>query len=169
MVSLKGKLRIVKGKKSQSRLRRSLFLFSLVTVFSFVLSATGYAGGQHGDRKIEPLIANAGPDKIINLGESTVLEGKASGGVGPYNYSWKPTASLDDPFIAQPKASPKKTTTYTFTVTDAQSRIAKDSVTITVQPAPLILGSPARDGQLKKGARCQTVAFVFFVDVLLIV
>ncbi len=34
------------------------------------------------------VVADAGPDRTIASGGSTTLLGAASGGVGPYTYSW---------------------------------------------------------------------------------
>ena len=51
---------------------------------------------------IGTLVVNAGPDKLIRLGNCTVLEGAVSGGVPPYIYPWSPTGGLDIPTISQP-------------------------------------------------------------------
>ncbi|UCC67880.1 MAG: polysaccharide deacetylase family protein, partial [Armatimonadota bacterium] len=81
---------------------------------------------------VPPVVAEAGPDKIIAAGGSTALEGSGSGGEAPYSYSWTPTAGLDDPSAAQPAASPESTTTYTLTVTDDLGQTDTDTVTVTV-------------------------------------
>ncbi len=73
------------------------------------------------------VVADAGPDKTIASGGSTTLEGSASGGVGPYTYSWSPTTGLSNPNIAQPTASPTTTTTYTLTVHDSLAQTATDT------------------------------------------
>ena len=79
------------------------------------------------------LMANAGPDKQMALGESVVLNGSASGGSGTYTYAWTPTTGLDDPTSATPTASPTETTTYTLTVTDTvDNGTATDDVVVTV-------------------------------------
>lgn len=39
-------------------------------------------------------------------------------GVVDSSYSWSPMDGLDNPILAQPMASPKKTTLYTVTVTN---------------------------------------------------
>ena len=76
------------------------------------------------------LAAEAGPDKTIASGGSTVLEGSAAGGSAPYTYSWSPALGLSDPNLAQPTASPTSTTLYTLTVTDSLGQTATDSVSV---------------------------------------
>jgi len=80
-----------------------------------------------------PLIANAGPDVTITQGNSTTLNGTATGGSGTKTYSWSPATYLSNPNIANPVASPPSTITYSLTVT-AGSCQASNNVTITVQP-----------------------------------
>lgn len=76
--------------------------------------------------------AQAGPDKTIAVGGSCRLEGSASGGTGPYTYSWSPATGLDNPSIAQPTASPSQTTEYTLTVTDGGGATAADKIIVNV-------------------------------------
>jgi len=83
----------------------------------------------------QPLLVSAGPDKEINSGGSTILEGTVSGGTPPYFLQWSPVESLDNPEALQPTASPTATTTYTLTVTDAMSQLASDTVLVTVTDA----------------------------------
>ena len=85
---------------------------------------------------VSDLVANAGPDKTINLGGSTTLEGSAAGGDGAYLYGWSPTTGLDNAFVANPTASPTTTTTYTLTVTDLSGNMDTDTVTVTVNIDP---------------------------------
>jgi uncharacterized protein YdaL len=93
---------------------------------------------------VPALVAEAGPEKTIASGGSTTLEGAASGGLGPYGYSWSPTTGLDDPNVAQPTASPTETTTYTLTVTDALDQSDTDAVTVTVATAVVAEAGPDR-------------------------
>jgi hypothetical protein len=53
------------------------------------------------------------------------------------SYSWSPAAGLDNPNIADPRASPEATTTYTVTITLADGRIEKNVVKVQVNPAPV--------------------------------
>jgi len=87
--------------------------------------------------------AEAGPDKIIALGGSCILQGSAGGGVGgPYTYSWAPPETLDNANIAGPTATPTVTTLYTLTVTDALSTPGTDTATVTVAPPVVAEAGP---------------------------
>lgn len=77
--------------------------------------------------------ADAGMDVDICIGDSTQL--MANGGI---TCAWMPTTDLDDPNSCTPWASPSTTTTYTVTVTDANSCVDTDDVTVTVNPLPAI-------------------------------
>lgn len=60
------------------------------------------------------------PDTLYVLpGGSTTLGVIASNGTMPYTYNWEPAASLDDPAIAMPVATPVGDTEYSVTVTSA--------------------------------------------------
>ncbi len=97
----------------------------------FVLIIAGKSG-----LLAQPLAANAGADATICSGSSTTLNGSATFGIPPYNYSWLPVTGLSDPAIANPVANPSATTTYTLTVTDNVSNTSTDAVVVTVNPAP---------------------------------
>jgi hypothetical protein len=72
------------------------------------------------------IFANAGNDTTIIAGDSAQLN--ASGGT---IYSWSPTTGLSNPNIANPKASPAVTTTYSVVITDGPCD-ATLSVTVNV-------------------------------------
>lgn len=78
------------------------------------------------------LIADAGNDASVNPGGSTQLDGSATGGTTPYQYLWSPTDGLSDPEIPDPICQPLNTTTYTLTVTDDNTCVSTDDVTVTV-------------------------------------
>ncbi len=85
---------------------------------------------------VNPLpTADAGADAVIIQGNSTTLNGSGSGGNPPYAYAWSPAASLSDPLIANPLATPAVTTVYTLTVVDTYGCYDADEVTVTVIPA----------------------------------
>jgi gliding motility-associated-like protein len=75
---------------------------------------------------------NAGTDKIINLGNSVIMNAVVAN-VADHSYLWTPPAGLSDPQTLNPMASPGKTTTYLLTATDIQSFCSSsDNVTINV-------------------------------------
>ncbi len=80
--------------------------------------------------------AEAGDNITICTGDAAVIGGSptASGGTGPYTYSWSPSTGLDDDTAANPSASPAVTTAYTVTVTDVNGCPSdQDQVTVTVE------------------------------------
>jgi autotransporter-associated beta strand protein len=91
---------------------------------------------------INPLpTADAGPDRLVCPNRPVAIGGSptASGGSGPYSYSWSPTAGLSDPTAANPLATITGMTTYTVTVMDANGCTGTDSVVLAVAPQPNIL------------------------------
>jgi hypothetical protein len=77
------------------------------------------------------LLADAGPDIIIQSGENTQLT--ATGGT---TYVWAPPSGLSNPNIADPIAAPSATTTYTVSVTGGNPvcpSTAVSQVTVTVE------------------------------------
>ncbi len=81
--------------------------------------------------EVPEVIANAGPDKQVCEGEQIQIEGTAS-----HLVAWAPAASLSDPAIANPIASPAATTTYTMVVTDPNGCTATDDATVEVFTLP---------------------------------
>jgi len=88
----------------------------------------------------EPLLVEAGANRVIAPGGNATLEGAATGGTQPYTYSWTPTTALDDPTAAEPTASPVQTTQYTLTATDSLGQTASDEVTVRVMPSRTLGG-----------------------------
>ncbi|RMF03524.1 MAG: DUF11 domain-containing protein, partial [Bacteroidetes bacterium] len=84
-----------------------------------------------------PPVAEAGPNATICAGESTTLNGSATGGTGTITYSWMP-GNLSG---ASPTVSPASTTTYTLTATDQYGCSATDQVTVTVHDLPVATAS----------------------------
>jgi autotransporter-associated beta strand protein len=86
--------------------------------------------------------ADAGPTQTVCAGTpgGTAIGGSptASGGTGPYTYSWTPTTGLSDATVANPTAEVGSTTTYMVTVTDHNGCTANASVVLTVPPLPNI-------------------------------
>jgi len=87
---------------------------------------------------VNPLpVVDAGADVAICINDTVPLGGAPTGPAGS-TFSWSPTTALDDPNIANPLANPTVTTQYFVTVTDANSCVNIDSITITVNPLPIV-------------------------------
>lgn len=81
------------------------------------------------------LIANAGPDQVGCYNGSLTIGGSpsATGGSPPYKYSWQPSTYLSSTTVANPVVSGfGGTITYTLTVTDHDTNIVSNDVTITL-------------------------------------
>lgn len=103
----------------------------------FVLLATDSNGCQQSDtlqiNVINPIVTAFGNDDIeICVGDSVVLV--ASGGDV---YLWSPAATLNNPTLATPTASPSVTTIYTLTASNVCFSDTT-SVTVVVNPLPMI-------------------------------
>jgi len=61
---------------------------------------------------------------------------------GASNYAWSPTTGLSNANVANPVASPTTTTTYTVSGTDGNNCQNTATVTITVNPLPMVVTSP---------------------------
>jgi hypothetical protein len=79
--------------------------------------------------------AMATPESIC-VGQSSQLNVDILGGTTPFTYSWTPSATLSDPNIANPVATPTETTTYHITVTDNAALISEDSITVQLKAGP---------------------------------
>ncbi len=87
-----------------------------------------------------PLSVVASGTASVCPGDSKSISAVGSGGNGgPYTYLWSPTAGLSNPNIPNPVATPTATTTYVVTLTDGcTTGNVKDSVTITLNPIPVV-------------------------------
>ena len=82
---------------------------------------------------------DAGADQEICLGATVELGGAptATGGSTNYDYRWTPAAGLDNPFDANPDATPTSTIIYTVEVTDvATGCTATDQVRVDIVLPP---------------------------------
>ncbi|HPR58525.1 MAG TPA: C25 family cysteine peptidase [Bacteroidales bacterium] len=75
--------------------------------------------------------------EMICQGESAMLLATVTGGTGNYTCVWEPAASLSNPNIMNPIATPDVTTLYTITVDDGENTIS-ESYTLTVNLPPVV-------------------------------
>lgn len=80
-----------------------------------------------------PVMANAGPDTAICIGDSTTLN--ATGGIA---YLWSPGATLNDSTVSNPVSKPTSSTLYAVMVTDALGCVGFDSVKVNINQLPLV-------------------------------
>jgi PKD repeat protein len=119
----------------------------LSTTTNFTLTATDAHGCISSDDILITITGGAlAVDPIavqspICFGESTMLHPLSEGGSGDYSYSWTSpggfTSSVSDPVVF-----PTQTTTYTVVVDDGFTQ-TRDSVTVTVNPLPILHLMPA--------------------------
>lgn len=83
--------------------------------------------------------ATAGEDQTICPGPQGIAQLNATGGIG---FSWQPFDKLNRSDIANPTASPEKTTVYTVTITGENGCMVIDSVTVFVYPKPTADAGP---------------------------
>jgi gliding motility-associated-like protein len=80
-----------------------------------------------------PIIISPNSNLTICLGESTSINGTATGGTPPYNYGW----SNNLPNVPVVTVSPAQTTIYSLTVTDANGcNSATESILVKVEDVP---------------------------------
>ncbi|MBN2613271.1 MAG: T9SS type A sorting domain-containing protein [Bacteroidales bacterium] len=114
------------------------FLVTVLLMFSIKIIFTPYAGAQTSMQLnvIQPaeLIANAGTDVTIDVGNSTILGGTpaATGGTGSLTYQWSFDTYLDNGTTENPTATPPGNLTFTLTATDERGCTANDEVSVTV-------------------------------------
>ncbi|MCX6304256.1 MAG: T9SS type A sorting domain-containing protein [Bacteroidetes bacterium] len=82
---------------------------------------------------------SANPTTICQ-GQSSQLNVVVVGGTPPLTYAWTPSATLSNPAIANPVATPGATTTYHVLVTDNAAHTAADSITVVVNTPPAAPG-----------------------------
>lgn len=92
---------------------------------------------------VNPLTANAGADKSLICGGSVKLDSVTlnTSEIGKIRYKWIPSTGLNNDTIANPKASPSVTTTYTVIVTSPLACSASDNVLVTVSPFTVSAGA----------------------------
>jgi hypothetical protein len=82
----------------------------------------------------QELVADAGEDATIDVGESITIGGSptASGGTGSYTYQWNYASFLSDNSAANPLGTPPGSLTFSVTVTDEEGCTDTDGAYITV-------------------------------------
>lgn len=94
-------------------------------------------------------VVDAGPSSIIPINTSTLIGGSPTGPTGS-TFVWTPNiGTLDNATISNPTASNTVTTQYTVTVTDSNSCMNSDTVTVFIYPQinPPSGFSPNADGK----------------------
>lgn len=79
-----------------------------------------------------PLV-DAGADTAICIGNTYQMQAS-----GADTYVWSPNTDLDDPIISNPTTSTLTTATYVVEGTDLNSCVNTDTITITVNPLPIV-------------------------------
>jgi len=104
-------------------------------------------------RVFAPPTASAGPDRSLCAGGTVQIGGSptASGGTGPYTYSWAPASNLSSTTVARPVVNSFAglPVTYTVTVTDANGCVGTDQVVVT--PVNAVLSDAGPDVALCRG------------------
>jgi len=96
----------------------------------------------------DPVIIDAGPDIIIEEGESTTLDATVTNGI---NLTWSPNFNMDNPFTEDPTVDPTFSTTYYLEAESTDGCTGIDSVIVFVtQVNELIINNiitPNGDGK----------------------
>ncbi|MGE0479074.1 MAG: matrixin family metalloprotease [Phycisphaerae bacterium] len=108
---------------------------------TYTVTVTDSAGATGSDSVavavIPGLVVAAGSDQTVGAGLTFTLSALASGGVGPYSYSWSPAGALATSSSATVSGAVSETTAFAVVATDGVGRTATDSVTVVVAP-PLV-------------------------------
>src|SRR6185436_7741006 len=89
----------------------------------------------------QELVASAGPDKTVRIGDKVRLEGKARGGLPQYAFRWVqiagPVQTLTDATLptATVQAAKAGSSVYQLIATDHSGAIAYDEMTVAVASA----------------------------------
>ena len=121
-----------------------MFVNPVATVtipISYVVTGTTVNGCSAKDTLVisiftPPVIA---VNNDITICHNTTVQLFATGGS---SYLWSPASTLNNPNISSPIATPTFTTNYFVTVTDSHTCSFRDSVLITVKPAPVFSVTP---------------------------
>lgn len=115
---------------------------SPTTTTQYVVAGTNSYGCSSTDTVLitvnsKPVITKSNDTLICKNSSIQLFAGGGS------TYSWSPAASLNDPNISNPLATPATNTEYYVTVTDANSCRNKDSIQVNIRPEPVFIISPS--------------------------
>lgn len=116
-------------------------IFLLLAFAGFGVGAKAQLSLTVGINQPPTLVADAGSDQSICIGDSVQLGGTPTGGTPGYTFAWTPNSDLSSGTIQDPMAGPSSTTTYSQVVTDQIGCTASSSVTVTVNALPTALFS----------------------------
>lgn len=89
-----------------------------------------------------PTVTSNGPFEFCQ-GACETLSVSVNGGQAPYtSYAWSPSTGLDDPNSPTPEACPNTSQNYTVIVTDANGCQGSGTVSVTVNPLPVVNAGP---------------------------
>ncbi len=91
---------------------------------------------------VSNLTVDAGVPDTLCMGDTIQLNGMASNGITPYEFSWIPAGIVSDTAIDTPYAFPVSDTTFYLNVTDNIGCTALDSVNMFVNPIPVAVAGP---------------------------
>ena len=106
--------------------------YAILPVFFLALSLQ--LAGQTGHLLLIAT-AHAAPDTICQ-GQYSQLSVSLEGGTAPFTYLWSPAATLSNPNIPNPSATPLVNTMYYVTVTDQLLNSSTDSIMVYVETIP---------------------------------
>lgn len=86
---------------------------------------------------------NTSSDTLICIGSTADLFATSADAI---QYTWKPSAGLNNPSISNPLASPNNSTTYHIKVIAANGCSAEDSVRVNIKQKPVFTLSPQSTG-----------------------
>ncbi len=101
---------------------------------------TGCSGSGSTAVVIDPASVSVSPDASICSGQTTTLSAS-----GALSYSWSPSSGLSNTTGSVVDASPSGTTVYTVTGTNASGCTAQQTITVSVNPNPVISLTPIND------------------------
>lgn len=131
-------------------------LASPLSTTEYVLTVTDDNGCEETDTLL--LTVNELPDVRANTSDGMICEGETTTllASGATSYLWQPGASLSNPNLATPTASPVNSTVYTVTGIGANGCENTDEVAVAVNPLPNV--SAGADQTICEGASTQLMA-----------